>query len=293
MRAWWVSGLAAVVLSTVQVSPARADPPLWRVSDADTEMVLFGSVHALPPGVAWRTDSLDRALAAADLVVFEILTPETEEEEMAMMLPMLRYLMGAQPLSATVSEQTLARARLAAEAQDLDPQVLEMFRPWAAAFMLEMGADEALGRSGDLGVDTAIETGLPEGRRTEALDTDALLHASMAALAEDGDAEGEELLIEVLDSLDEAEDALDMTLETAWLAGDLEPIRVEMESMKAEAPRLHQVLLVDRNHGWMPALRRIMETEGRVVVIVGVAHMVGEDGLPTLLRQAGYTVEGP
>lgn len=293
MRAWLVSAVAAALLTTIQVSPARADPPLWRVTDADTEMVLFGSVHALPPGVDWRTEDLDRALASADLVVFEILTPETEAEEMAMLMPMLRYIVGAQPLSATISGPTLARARLAAEAQDIDPGVLEMFRPWAAAFMLEMGADEAKGRSGDLGVDTLIETGLRDGQRTEALDTDALLHASMAALAEVGDAEGEELLIEVLDSLEEAEDALDMELETAWLAGDLEPIRAEMESMKVEAPRLHQVLLVDRNRGWMPALTRMMETEGRVVVIVGVAHMVGEDGLPTLLRQAGYAVEGP
>lgn len=293
MYAWLVPGLAAMLLATVQVSPARADPPLWRVSDADTEMVLFGSVHALPPGVDWRTEDLDRALASADLVVFEIVTPDTEEEEMAMMLPMMRYIIGMQPLSATVSGSTFARARLAAEAVDLEPGVLEMFRPWAAAFMLEMGGDEAKGRSGDLGVDTILETGLRDDQRTEALDTDALLHASMAALAEDGDAEGEALLIEVLDSLDEAEDALDMEMENAWLVGDLEPIRAEMASMKAEAPRLYQVLMTDRNHGWMPALRRMMETEGRVVVIVGVAHMVGEDGLPTLLRQAGYTVEGP
>lgn len=294
MRAWWMSGLMALALAaTAAVSPARADPPLWRVRDADTEMVLFGSVHALPPGVEWRTAALDQALAEADLVVFEILTPESEAEEMAMMAPMIRYLLGERRLSETVSPKTFARASAAAQALQFDPSGLERFRPWAAAVMLEMGADEAKGRSGDLGVDTSIETALPEGQRTEALDTDALLHAAMAALAEAGDAEGEALLIEVLDGLDKAGDELDMETETAWIAGDLAPVLADIESMKAESPRLHQVLLVDRNNAWMPALKRMMETEGRVVVIAGVAHMVGEDSLPALLRQAGYEVEGP
>ncbi len=294
IRAWWIPGLMALVLAaSAAVAPARADPPLWRVRDADTEMVLFGSVHALPAGVEWRTAALDEALAGADLVVFEILTPETEAEEMAMSMPMLRYLIGDRLLSETVSPKTFARAVDAARAQQFDVQALEMFRPWAAAFMLEMGAEEMKGRSSDLGVDAQIESGLPEGRRTEALDTDVLLHAAMAALAEAGDAEGEALLVEVLDTLDKAGDDLDLEIETAWVAGDLAPVLAEIETMKAEAPRLHQVLLVDRNTAWIPALERMMQTEGRVVVIAGVAHMVGEVGLPTLLRQAGYEVEGP
>lgn len=291
MRAWIASGLAALLL--VVAGPVRADPPLWRVTDADTEMVLFGSIHALPEGLDWRTGELDEALAAADLVAFEILAPASEAEEFEMMAPMMRYLIGERPLSETVSPATLERARAAAAAHGLEPQALEMFRPWAAALMLEVGADEANGRSGDLGVDTLIEDSLPEGRRTEALDTEALLHASMAALAEAGDAEGEQLLIDVLDYIEEEDGALDLELERAWLAGDLAPILEEMNSMKAGYPRLHQVILVDRNQGWMPALKRMMDTETRVVVVVGVAHMVGEDGLPALLRQAGYTVEGP
>lgn len=294
MRAWFLSGVIAIALATTAaVSPARADPPLWRVSDADTEMVLFGSVHALPPGVEWRTTALDQALAEADLIVFEILTPDTEAEEVAMFMPMMPYLVGDRPLSETVSAKTFARATAAARAQAFDIQALEMFRPWAAALMLEMGAEEAKGRSADLGVDASIESGLADDLRTEALDTDALLHASMAALAETGDAEGEALLIEVLDALDKAGDDLDLEIETAWAAGDLAPVIAEMETMKAEAPRLHQVLLVDRNNAWMPALKRMMRTESRVVVIAGVAHMVGEEGLPALLRRAGYRVEGP
>ncbi|MBX9459820.1 MAG: TraB/GumN family protein [Brevundimonas sp.] len=283
--------IAALVAALLAATPARADPPIWRVSDADTEMLLFGSIHALPPGIEWRTAELDGALDSADLVAFEILTPETEDEEMAMFMPFLRYLVADRPLSEVVDPETFTRAQAAAAAQDLDILSLQMMKPWAAALMLDMGAEEALGRTADLGVDSLLEQSLTADRRKEALDTPALLLASMKALAEMGDAEGEALLIEVLDGLDREE--LDIEIETAWAAGDIAPVEAEMRMMQAEAPRLYKALLVDRNHAWMPALTRMMDTEGRVVVIVGVAHMVGEDGLPTLLRAAGYVVEGP
>lgn len=293
MRAWVIGGLVLLLTTLAGIESARADPPLWRVRDADTEMVLFGSIHALPPGIDWRTAELDAALDGAGLVVFEVLTPGSEEEEIALLLPMMRYLLAPRPLSEAVSAETFARAAAAAEIQGLEIGELEMLRPWAAAIMLEVGADAARGRSDDLGVDTSIESTLLPDRRTEALDTEALLHAAMAALAEAGDAEGEKLLVEVLDYLDERGDELDMEIENAWLAGDLGPLLEELATMRAEQPRLHDVLLVDRNHGWMPALERMMATESRVVVIAGVLHMVGEDGLPALLRRAGYEVEGP
>lgn len=283
--------LPTLLACLLAATPALADPPIWRVSDADTEMVLFGSIHALPPGIEWRTAGLDAALQSADVVAFEILTPETEDEEMALFMPFLRYLVADRPLSEAVAPETFARALSAAGEQSVDILSLQMMKPWAAALILDMGAEEALGRSADLGVDTILEESLSPVRRKQALDTPELLLASMQALAEMGDAEGEAMLVEVLDGLDR--DELDLDVETAWAAGDMAAIEEEMRQMREEAPRLHQALLVDRNHAWIPALTRLMDTEGRVVVVVGAAHMVGDDGLPSLLRAAGYEVEGP
>lgn len=288
MRLGLIAALAAGLLAA---TPALADPPIWVVRDADTEMVLFGSIHALPPGIEWRTARLDAAMETADLVAFEILTPETEAEEMQMFMPFMRYFFAERPLNEVVTAETFDRAVAAGAEQDIDALSLQMMRPWAAALMLDMGADEALGRSDELGVDTILEQSMAEGRRKEALDTPELLLASIKALADMGDTEGEAMLIEVLDALDREE--LDVEIDSAWAAGDIAPIEEEMRLMQEEAPRLYQALLVDRNHAWMPALKRMMDAEGRVVVVAGAAHMVGEDGLPALLRAAGYDVEGP
>ncbi len=55
-------------------TPALALPPVWTVRDADSEMVLFGSIHILPPALDWRPPPLDAALKVADDLWLEIPT---------------------------------------------------------------------------------------------------------------------------------------------------------------------------------------------------------------------------
>ena len=38
-----------------------ATPAMWRVQDADSDYVLFGTFHILPPDLDWRTDALNEA----------------------------------------------------------------------------------------------------------------------------------------------------------------------------------------------------------------------------------------
>src|ERR1043165_1898884 len=55
-------------------APAQAaakGPGLWRISDADTTVYLFGTVHVLPPALSWRTAAIDKALGDAKAVYFE------------------------------------------------------------------------------------------------------------------------------------------------------------------------------------------------------------------------------
>ena len=58
--------LAGLAAALALAAPAAAKPPIWVVRDADSELVIFGSVHVLPPGLDWRPPALDAALARAD-----------------------------------------------------------------------------------------------------------------------------------------------------------------------------------------------------------------------------------
>ena len=44
-------------------APQAAHPALWEVSDADTTIYLFGTIHLLPENYQWRTAKFDQAVA--------------------------------------------------------------------------------------------------------------------------------------------------------------------------------------------------------------------------------------
>jgi uncharacterized protein YbaP (TraB family) len=46
------------------------------IKDADTTLCVFGSLHALKPGVEWRSARFDRAFEESSEVVFEAVVPE-------------------------------------------------------------------------------------------------------------------------------------------------------------------------------------------------------------------------
>ena len=60
--------------------------------------------------------------------------------------------------------------------------------------------------------------------------------------------------------------------------------------MKEEFETLYQELLVQRNLNWLPQIFDYMKTPQTEMVLVGSAHLIGEDGLIKHLKQAGYQV---
>ena len=61
-----LAGLAAAALLALFAGDARADAPMWVVRDEDSTIILFGSVHVLPPGDDWAPPALVEALNDAD-----------------------------------------------------------------------------------------------------------------------------------------------------------------------------------------------------------------------------------
>ena len=63
---------AAVLLACLCGPLAHAEPALWRVTDGDATVWLFGSVHLLPEGGFGISGELADALESAERVCMEI-----------------------------------------------------------------------------------------------------------------------------------------------------------------------------------------------------------------------------
>ena len=79
-------------------------------------------------------------------------------------------------------------------------------------------------------------------------------------------------------------------LARAWAAGDVATLEKELLSAFDTSPEIYDRLLVERNRNWLPHVDTCLKENAGCFIVVGAAHLVGPDGLPTLLAKSGYRV---
>lgn len=263
---------------------ASAAPALWRVKDADSEIYLFGTLHALSPAVRWRTPLYDQAYARADVIWFET---ELDRADPARIQDLLsRY--GAdpdRPLSAK-----LAPSQLAALSRRVELSKIDHLRPWAAALMLSMQPALERGARVESGADLVLTRAARLSHKRvrvfESLEDQVRIFADLPEPAE------LRYLSDVLGARRRLRVRLpwEPTLEEAWLDGRLDRLDLIGE-LKADNPALYQSLLKRRNEAWAEALAGALAGSGVELVNVGALHLLGQDGLPMLLAARGFSVE--
>ena len=135
-------------LALAFATPAAAEPPVWVVRDADSTIVLFGSVHLLPPGLDWRPDALDAALKEADDLWFELPIDGAASMEAAHLAMEHGMLPKGETLSARLSGDGRARLERAAERLKLPVEMLDRMRPWLAEVTIGVSQLAANGANG-------------------------------------------------------------------------------------------------------------------------------------------------
>ncbi len=86
----------------------------------------------------------------------------------------------------------------------------------------------------------------------------------------------------------------------AWKKGDIELL--EQKLFESDTNELtdeeitmvnnyNQALIIDRNYGMVRALEQYMSENKNVFCVVGLGHVIGNDGIITLMEKKGYNIE--
>lgn len=292
MRLAWI---ACLLTLTVAAGCARAEPPrplLWKVSDADNTVYLLGSFHLLRPGDYPLAASTDLAFEDAESVVFELSPAEMND-------PALGQLMGAaarredgKRLQDTLSSDTWTRLEAWSARRGVPLENLQGLDAWFVGLTISLMEMQTLGLDPKLGLDRHFAQRATEaGKETEGLETGA----QQIALFDGMDAELQQQSLEdVLLDAEKMEENINR-LHDLWRRGDVEGMEAETnQRMRDEYPELYARINRDRNLAWLPVLKQRLDRGGKdedVLVVVGALHLLGDDGLVHLMREAGYTVE--
>lgn len=256
---------------------------MWLVEDSDTRIYMLGTMHALPRGTDWDDGKVAGAIAAADELMLELspaelstaggifgeLAPRNAPLAMDKRLP-ADALAGYRTLEASGGNfggdklddwavMVLMGQRVAQKAELMPSQGVEA--GLTAAF-------EAAGKPVG-GLETAreqlmlFETLDPQTQRT--LLTRAAARAGKAV--EDVDA-----------------------LTAAWARGDIAALEKVINEDVDVVPAARKAIITDRNRRWSAWIKQRMERPGTVMLAVGAGHLVGSDGVPTMLEAEGMKV---
>lgn len=281
---------ALAIMAAPAAAEEAAAPAMWRVTDADSEIYLFGTFHLLPETLRWTTPALDKAMEKTSYTMTEA---DTDSPAAQAKLSELVRELGLNPPGVTLSSQLgPERARqfaLVSERFGLSMKALEPMKPWLAMISLAVGIMQTQGYSGEAGAEkTILAKASAQNDKFAHLETAEFQIRALAGLStEDWLADFERGLAQMADF----EGFSQRTLE-AWRTGDLESIEEEMVGpMKTAAPSAYKALFVDRNADWVSQIEKIMAGSDDYFIAAGAGHFIGEDGVVEMLKKKGYAVE--
>ncbi len=260
---------------------------IWKVQSGPRVMYLAGSVHALSPDVYPLSPAFEQAFAASDTLVEEI-DLGTGLLSLGPMLLSKAMFQDGRTFDKVVSKEThdLVIARLKGL-----PMAGELIRPmkvWMVMLTLSAMQIQQAGLNPALGLDQHFFDRAKEaGKTVIGLETAESQIDRFDTMPE---ALQEQMLRSTLEEIDTQNKEL-ASIVGAWRRGDAATLARDMIRGLQKYPLAYQSLIVERNNNWMPQLEQCLTRTTPCMVVVGAAHLVGPDGLLTLLQRKGYKVE--
>jgi uncharacterized protein len=259
--------------------PAR--PPMWVIHDADTRIVILGSVHQLPADLEWTGGRLATEIGLADELILELAPAESARA--GALFAELANDEAVSSLAARFDDNAPEIRRLAGET-GIDVNRAERTESWALALAL----GNALSRGNNLSAEYGVETGLTQAFSAHDLPVSGLETAQQQLTMFDAlpPAQQDQMVRSVLANADDNAQRTGALLR-AWAAGDVDALATLAAEAMAETPFLIEPVNLARNRAWAAALVQRLDRRGDVLVAVGVGHLVGEGSLLDALRARG------
>ncbi|NML06074.1 TraB/GumN family protein [Sphingomonas sp. G-3-2-10] len=264
-------------------------PAIWKISDSDTTIYIFGTVHSLPPGFRWRNPGLEAVIVRADSLLLE---STDEDDDVTFLEGLPEGDATLPPLLDRVSHRY--RGKLAALQGELPPEtvaIMDKMPSWIAAIGIGYIRDMLMGDIQSQGADDWLEKHFrATGRPVEAIENSKSVMANINAIPE----RAQRMMLEgALAAPDRTHDELDRPAH-AWAQGDVgpdSPLRIFPEQLDP-SQAMADPLLTQRNIAWVEDLiGRLKKKPGTILFAAGAGHFVGPESVIDLLQKRGVKVE--
>ncbi len=265
----------------------QAESSVWMASSSTANVYFAGSFHMLRASDYPLPAEFLTAYRDSRKIIFEVPPGEMESpEHMEEFLNAAIYNDGT-TLKEHITSAAYAKAESFCRERNYPLEQYELFKPTFFVMTLTVLEMNKIGADPKKGIDYFFQDkAMQDGKATGSLET---VDQQIRLLASVDASGGSDQVLEAIDELGQIERVLDEHL-AAWRKGD----EAKMEELYIKElqryPKLYQTLIVDRNNKWVKDIEGYLHGSGNTMVVVGAAHLVGDNGLVNLLRQRGYKV---
>ena len=265
---------------------------LYRITHDGKTSYLFGTIHVGKDGSYPLDPVVTRALLDSKALVIEL----DIRQDAPFQLALARH--GRYPDGDTVQHHlSPATLRLTVQAlarAGLSLQSVQQYKPWLIANLLIGAEMEVHGYQRSQAVEYALlAAAKSQDKAVRELESAEYQLSLFDTLDE---RQQEQYLLENLaDLADGASLKKSTALIDAWNSADAPRIHAVWQTATSgdtiSAGFMNRVLLGKRNPEMASNIERIMQQDQVAFVGVGLLHLVGDDGVPQLLKRRGYQVE--
>lgn len=287
MRRYLPLFLASIACVTIAQA---ADHPvsMWQITGISNRIYLLGSIHMLRERDYPIPTVIEQAYQDADVLIMEVDTDDLDPIDMASLVNELGMIKDGSSLQAMMGPRLYAEASEYAANLEIPIDMLARTEPWLAAVTVEQMMLLRIGFNPEFGIELYLTQKANQdhkeilGFETAREQLEFLDGLSLSAQRS--------LLIETFRESINIEAQLEPLID-AWRSGDTAVIEKTLLSEMQEYPELYKTLIIDRNKAWVERIKGLIQQDNDYLVVIGVLHVVGADGVPALLSESGIEVD--
>ncbi len=264
--------------------------PLWGTAHGKGKVYLLGSIHLLKEDLSPYREMIVNAFAESECLAVEAYIGSQNMMENAGKMMQAGTLPEGERLETILPDQKYDELAALMKGLGFDIRSYQHYRPWMLALTISSLSMVKQGYNPMFGVDLFfIRQAESRNMAIEELEgVDAQIDLFKSLNPEEETA----FLFSSILEQKKQEDTVDQVV-TAWKSGDVEALAAILLKGERENPELknfYNKLLKNRNEKMVDKIEDFIRSERNCFVIVGAAHLIGENGIVELLRKKGYEV---
>lgn len=280
--------LIFILLVCIYTPLVYSNTPIWTATKDGHQLIIGGTIHLLTPADYPLPTAFKKAYEQSEQLVFE--SDIQKIHDPAFQLTMMNELIytDGRNISSVLSKKTYQALETYCASRGIPIAILMNFKPGMVAITLTMMELQRLGIMGT-GVDAFYSAkAIQDNKKLGQLET---AEQQLAFLSSMGEGKEDEIIVRTLRDIEELPTTWD-TLRAAWRQGNLKKLKeVALIPLRNDFPSTYNTILAQRNNAWMPQIEALFKTKRPTFILVGILHLVGEDGLLNQLSAKGYQIE--